>query len=101
MFLRRPESIKRGQYFYFFPLFSRFYIKCNLPELLSADRMQFSHYVLGRRGADEETSAHVPCECEALATLRHIYLRSFFLDPEDVRGLRLGAIWKFFRKGLL
>jgi hypothetical protein len=49
-------------------------------------------------GAGEETSAHVLCECEALATLRHIYLGSFFLDPEDIRDLNLGAIWNFFRR---
>jgi hypothetical protein len=49
-------------------------------------------------GAGEETSAHVLCECEALATLRHIYLGSFFLDPEDIRGLSLRAIWNFFRR---
>jgi hypothetical protein len=53
-------------------------------------------------GAGEETSAHVLCECEALATLRHIYLGSFFLDPEHVRDLSLRAIWNFFRRtGLL
>jgi hypothetical protein len=43
-------------------------------------------------GAGEETSAHVWCECEALATLGHIYLGSFFLYPEDIRVLSLGAI---------
>jgi hypothetical protein len=43
-------------------------------------------------GAGEETSAHVLCECEALATLRHICLGPFPLDPENVRGLSLGAI---------
>jgi hypothetical protein len=32
-------------------------------------------------GAGEETSAHVLCECKALATLRHIYLGSFFSGP--------------------
>jgi hypothetical protein len=32
-------------------------------------------------------------ECEALVTLRHIYLGSFLFDPEDVRSLSLGAIW--------
>jgi hypothetical protein len=53
-------------------------------------------------GTGEETSAHVLCECEALATLRHIYLGSFFLDPENVRDLSLRAIWSFFRRtGLL
>jgi hypothetical protein len=41
-------------------------------------------------GAGEETSAHVLCECEALATLTHIYLGSLFSDPEDVTGLSLG-----------
>jgi hypothetical protein len=39
-----------------------------------------------------DISAHVWCECEALETLRHTYLGSFFLDPENVRRLSLGAI---------
>jgi hypothetical protein len=52
-------------------------------------------------GAGEETSTHVLCECEALATLRHIYLGSFSFDPEDIRGLSLRAICNFFsRTGL-
>ena len=51
-----------------------------------------------RRGAEEETSAHVLFECEALASLRHTYLGSFFLDPQDIKRLNLGAIWNF-RKG--
>jgi hypothetical protein len=25
------------------------------------------------------------CECEALASLRHAHLGSFFLDPDDIR----------------
>jgi hypothetical protein len=51
---------------------------------------------------EEETSAHVLRECEALATLRHIYLVSFFLEPEDVRILSLGVIWNFIKgTGLL
>jgi hypothetical protein len=37
-----------------------------------------------RCGAEEETSFHVLCECEALASLRHAYLGFFFLDREDV-----------------
>jgi hypothetical protein len=49
-------------------------------------------------GTGEETKAHVLCECEALATLRHIYLGSFFLDPENVRDLSLRAIRNFFRR---
>ena len=32
------------------------------------------------------------CECEVLVLLRHTYLGSFFLDPDDVRSLILGAI---------
>ena len=34
-------------------------------------------------GAEEENWAHILCECEALASLRHIYPGSFYLDPED------------------
>jgi len=43
----------------------------------------------------EETSAHILCECEVLAALRHRYLGSFFLEPEDVKSITLGAIWNF------
>ena len=32
---------------------------------------------------------------EALASFRHTYLGSFFLDPEDIRKLSTGAIWNF------
>ena len=46
-------------------------------------------------GVGEETSAHILCECEALASLRHAYLGSFFLEPEDIRSLDLGAIWNY------
>jgi len=46
-------------------------------------------------GVGEETSAHILCECEALVSLRHAYLGSFFLEPEDIRSLGLGAIWNF------
>ena len=38
-------------------------------------------------GTEEETSVHVLCEYEALASLRHQYLGSFFLDPVDIRVL--------------
>jgi hypothetical protein len=48
-------------------------------------------------GMREETSAHILCECEALASLRHMYLGSFFLELEDIRSLGLGAIWNFSR----
>jgi hypothetical protein len=46
-------------------------------------------------GTEEETSVHILCECEALASLRHRYLGSFFLNPEDIRVLGVGAIWNF------
>jgi hypothetical protein len=49
----------------------------------------------GRCGVEEETSAHILCECEALASLRHAYLSSFFLEPEDIKSVSLGAIWNF------
>ena len=39
---------------------------------------------------------------EALASLRHTYLGSFFLAPEDIRKLIIGAIWNFAKgTGLL
>jgi len=44
-------------------------------------------------GVGEETSAHILCECEALASLRHAYLACFVLGPEDIRCLGLGDIW--------
>jgi hypothetical protein len=44
-------------------------------------------------GTEEETSVHILCEYEALASLRHAYLGSFFLDQEDIRELGMGAIW--------
>jgi hypothetical protein len=46
-------------------------------------------------GTEEETLVHVLCECEALASLRHTYLGSFFLDREDIMKLFIGAIWNF------
>ena len=45
-------------------------------------------------GEEEETLAHVLCECESLASFRHAYTGSL-LDTEDVRSLNLGAIWNF------
>jgi hypothetical protein len=48
-------------------------------------------------GAEDETSAHVICRCEALASSRHTYLGSFFLEPTDIKHVSLGAIWRFGR----
>jgi hypothetical protein len=53
-------------------------------------------------GTEEETSVHILCECEALASVRQRYLGSFFLDPEDIRMLGVEAIWNFAKgTGLL
>jgi hypothetical protein len=53
-------------------------------------------------GTKEETSVHILCECEALASLRHAYLGSFFLDPEDIINLSRWAIQNFSKgTGLL
>ena len=43
-----------------------------------------------RCGAEDETSADIFCCCEALASLRYVYLCSFFLDPEDIKRLSMG-----------
>jgi hypothetical protein len=61
------------------------------------------HQVVTRiKGTEEETSVYILCECEALASRRHQYLGSFFLDPEDIRVLVVGAIWNFIKgTGLL
>jgi hypothetical protein len=55
-----------------------------------------------RYGAEDETSANILCECEALASFRHMYLGSFFLEPKDFKSIRLGAIWNFIKvRGLI
>jgi hypothetical protein len=46
-------------------------------------------------GVMEETSAHILCKWEALASLRHAYLCSFFLESKDIQSISLGAIWSF------
>jgi len=43
---------------------------------------------------EEETSVHILGKCEALASLRHRYLHSFFLDPEDIRWEPSGTLLK-------
>jgi ferredoxin-thioredoxin reductase catalytic subunit len=45
-------------------------------------------------GAEDETSAHILCRCEALASIRHAYLCSLFLEPEDIKSQNLWAIWR-------
>jgi hypothetical protein len=61
--------------------------------------MGLSHNLIHRNcGTEEETSVHVLCECEALASLRHVRLGSFFLDSEDVTNPSMGAIWNFGKR---
>jgi hypothetical protein len=55
-----------------------------------------SHFCRGY-GVKEETSAHILCECEALASLRHMYLGSF-LEPQDIKSRGLGTIFCSFGK---
>jgi len=50
-----------------------------------------------RCGAEEEISAHILCGCEALASLRHTYLGSYLLEPEDIMSISLGAIWNLVK----
>jgi hypothetical protein len=58
--------------------------------------MGLSNSLLYRRcGAEDETSAHILCECDALISLRHEYLGFFFLDPEDMKSISLETIWNF------
>ena len=57
--------------------------------------MELSDSQLCRCGAEEENSAYILWECEALASLRHAYLGSFFLEQEDIKSISLGATWNF------
>ena len=58
--------------------------------------MRLTNSPLRRRcGAEDETSGHILCECEALALLWRVRLGSFFFDPKDIKNLSLGAIWNF------
>ena len=58
--------------------------------------MGLTNSLLCRRcGAEDETATQILRECEALASFKHAYLGSSFLDPEDIKSVRLGAIWNF------
>jgi hypothetical protein len=101
-----PDLAKRAQLLSFNRTQSRVVIG-----LLTGNNTLRRHlYVLGlsnnpmcrKYGPEEETSVHLLCACEALASLRHSYLGSFFLEPGDIRKLNTEAIWKFARgTGLL
>jgi len=34
-------------------------------------------------------------KCEALASLIYVHLGSFFVEPEDIKNISMGAIWNF------
>jgi len=65
--------------------------------------MGLSKKPTGRKGGtEEETSVHILCECEALASLRHAHLGSFYLDSEDIMNQSTGTIWNLSKgTGLL
>jgi len=52
--------------------------------------MELIYSPLCRCEEEEETSAHILCECEALASFRHAHLDSLLLDPEDIKRQSLG-----------
>jgi len=53
--------------------------------------MELINIPLCRRcGAEDETSAHILCECETLASLIYVYLDSISLDPENIQSLSMG-----------
>jgi len=83
-----------------FMIFNRIQSKVVTGLLMGHNTLRRHLYLLGlldrplcrKCGVGEETSPHILCECEALASLRHVYLGSFILEPEDIRSLGLGAI---------
>ena len=46
-----------------------------------------------RCGAEDETSALILCECEALVSLRHAYLGSF-LEPKEIKSKYDGVVFQ-------
>ena len=40
-------------------------------------------------GTEERASVHILCACEALASIRHVYVGSISLDFEDIKSLSL------------
>ena len=43
------------------------------------------------------SKTQVLCKCEGRPTFRHPSLRSYFLDPNEVRNLSQGANWNFIK----
>ena len=85
--------------------FNRIQSRANIGLLTGHNTLWRHLYLLGlhdsplcrKCGVAEETSAHILCECESLASFRHVYLGYFFLEPEDINSLGLGAIWNYCR----
>jgi len=76
---------------------SKGYWKCELLHIVGL----LDSPLCRRCGTEDETSAYSFCECESLASLIRVYLGSFFLEPEDIKNIILGAIWNFSKaKGL-
>jgi len=44
-------------------------------------------------GTEEETSVHILCECETLASPSRTHLGPFFLDLENILNISTGGIW--------
>jgi hypothetical protein len=42
-------------------------------------------------GAEDETSAHILCQCEALALLRHTYLGFISMESECIKEYTAGG----------
>jgi len=83
-----PDLATRAQLLFFNRIQSRVIIG-----LLTGHNTLRQHlYVMGlsddpicrKCGTEEETSVHVLCACEALASLTYSYLGSCFLDSEDI-----------------
>jgi len=103
------NPLKNGSY-YILLSFNRTQTRAVIGLLTGHNTLRIHLHVMGlsdnptcrKCGAEEESSAHILCECKALASLRHIHLGSFFLDPVDIRVLGAGAIWNFVKgTGLL
>ena len=90
-----PDLATRARLLFFYRIQSRVVIGL----LTGRNTLRRHLYIMGlsnnptRRkcGIEEETSVHILCECEALASLRHTYLGSFLLDLEKIRKLYIGT----------
>jgi hypothetical protein len=54
-----------------------------------------NNFICRKCDTEEETSVHILCECEALASLECARLGFFFLNPKDIRKLSIGTIRNF------